>query len=212
MADPQPQPDRSPGFRPMSLTLGLLVATVAALFPLLGEAYRPWNVAAFGALGLFVAARVGFLPALLIALGAKLGFDLLNYRQHGFDPDYVPDKVLYACFAVYALFGWLFLRRTESAWKIAGVAVLSGIPFFLITNALSWRGKSLAWYSDGIEGLFQSYAMGLEFHRGTLLSDLGFCGLLFGLHAVLSRAYFPAERVSLQLAPVVAERCPGSRS
>jgi hypothetical protein len=40
--------------------------------------------------------------------------------------------------------------------------------------------------------------MALPFHRGTLLSDLGFTGFLFGLHAVLSRAYFPSERVVLQ--------------
>ena len=37
--------------------------------------------------------------------------------------------------------------------------------------------------------------------KGTLLSDLVFTGGLFGLHAVLSRAVFPAER----LAPVRVE-------
>src|SRR4051812_29595527 len=127
----EPQSERPSWFRPMTLTLGLLVATAAALFPLLDESYRPWNFAAFGALGLFVAARVGLLPALLISLGAKLGFDLLNYRQHGFESAYLPSPAVYACFALYAGFGWLFLRRTESAGKILGVTVLSGIPFFL---------------------------------------------------------------------------------
>src|SRR5205823_5643437 len=101
----------------------------------------------------------------------------------------------------YALFGWLFLRRTESPLKIAGVTVLSGLPFFLITNFLAWQGKSLP-YPDTLDGLLQSYWMGLPFHRWLVLSDLAFAGALFGLHAALSRAFFPAERVALQLVTV----------
>jgi hypothetical protein len=184
-------------FKPMTLALGLVVAALAAAYPLLSETYRPWNFAAFGAIGLFVAARVGLLPALLLSLGAKLVFDFLNYRMHGYEADYLPSPPIYLCFAFYAVFGWLLLRRTESPLKIGGVAILSGIPFFLVTNFLAWQGKTLP-YPDTIDGLFQSYWMALPFHRGTLLSDLAFSGVLFGLHAVLSRAYFPAERVILQ--------------
>jgi hypothetical protein len=178
----------------MTLALGLLVAVPAAVFPLLDERYRPLNFAAFGALGLFVAARVGLFPALLLSLGAKLAFDLLQARQHGFDPDYLPDPTVYAGFALYAVFGWLFLRRTESPWRIAGVAVLSSLPFFLVTNFAAWYAKALP-YPDTLDGLLLSYQMGLPFYRGTLASDLVFAGVLFGLHAALSRAYFPAERV-----------------
>lgn len=192
MSEPQPTPDRRTRFRPMTLALGLAVAAAAAVFPLLGETYRPYNFAAFGALGLFVAARVGLFPALLISLGAKLGFDLLNYRQHGFDPNYLPFASIYASFAVYAVLGWLLLRRTESPWKIAGVAALSGVPFFLVTNFLYWL-RPAPGYEPAT--LLDSYWGALPFYRATLVSDLAFTGLLFGLHAVLSRAYFPAERV-----------------
>lgn len=188
---------RLPRIPPMTLALALLVALLAAAFPLLDEAYRPWNFAAFGAIGLFVAARVGLFPALLLSLGSKLVGDLLNYRMHGFDADYLPMGSVYACYAVYPLLGWFLLRRTESPLKIGGTALLSGAVFFLVTNFLSWQSKELP-YSSGIDGLFQSYAMALPFHRGTVLSDLGFTGLLFGLHAVLSRAYFPSERVVRQ--------------
>jgi hypothetical protein len=184
-------------FKPVALTLGLLVGVAAAFYPLLPEPYRPWNVAAFGAVALFVAARVGLVPALLLALGSKLAFDLLNYRQHGFEADYLPSWPIYACFALYAVAGWYFLRRTESPWKIASVSVLSGVPFFLVTNFLAWQGKALP-YPDTLDGLLQSYWMALPFHRGTLVSDLAFGGVLFALHAALSRAYFPAERVALQ--------------
>jgi hypothetical protein len=194
MSDPQPRPDRPSWFRPLTLLLGLTVAALAAVFPLLDERYRPWNFAAFGALGLFVAARAGLLPALLLSLGAKLAFDLIQARQHGFDPDYLPDPTVYAGFVLYAVFGWALLRRTEAPWRIAGVAVLSSLSFFLVTNFAAWYIKALP-YPDTLDGLLQSYRMGLPFYRGTLVSDLVFGGLLFGLHTVLSRAYFPAERV-----------------
>jgi len=194
MRDPQPQPARPSWLRPMTLLLGLAVAAVAAAVPLVDEPYRPFNFAAFGALGLFVAARAGLLPALLLSLGAKLASDLLNYRHHGFDPDYLPDPTVYAGFVLYAVLGWAFLRRTESPWKVAGVAVLGSLPFFLVTNFAAWYVKALP-YPDTLDGLLLSYRMGLPFYRGTLVSDLAFAGVLFGLHAVLSRAYFPAERV-----------------
>lgn len=188
---------RLPRVQPMTLALALLVALLAAAFPLLNEAYRPWNFAAFGAIGLFVAARVGLFPALVLSLGSKLISDLLNYRMHGYDADYLPIGSVYICFGLYALLGWACLRRTESPWKIGGTTVLGGAVFFLVTNFLEWQSQALP-YSSGLDGLFHSYAMALPFHRGTLLSDLGFTGFLFGMHAVLSRAYFPSERVALQ--------------
>jgi hypothetical protein len=194
MSDPQPQPDRPSWFRPMTLLLGLAVAAAAAAFPLLDEQYRPFNFAAFGALGLFVAARVGLFPALLLCLGAKLGSDLLNYRHHGFDAAYLPDPVVHACFAVYAVLGWALLRRTESPWKICGVAVLGSVVFFLTTNFAVWLDPALG-YDRTPAGLLRSYQMAIPFYRGTFVGDLAFTGVLFGLHAVLSRAYFPAERV-----------------
>ncbi len=193
--DPKSSP-AEPRFKPMTLALAFVVGLIAALYPLLDEPYRPWNFAAFGALGLFVAARVGLLAGLLLPLASKLAFDFLNYRQHGFDDIYLPSPAVYVCLALYAVLGWLMLRRTESPGKILGVTVLAGVPFFLITNFLAWQGKALP-YPDTIAGLFESYWMALPFHRGTLLSDLAFSGLLFGLHAVLSRAYFPAERVAV---------------
>ncbi|MBY0512641.1 MAG: hypothetical protein K2P78_01865 [Gemmataceae bacterium] len=183
-----------PRFKPMTVALGLLLALAAALFPLLDEPYRPWNVAAFGAIGLFVAARVGLFTGAALALGSKFVFDLLNYRAHGFDADYLPMWSVYVGFAAYPLIGWWLLRRTEAAWRIGGTAVLGGAAFFLVTNFIAWREKVLP-YPDTIDGLFQSYAAALPFHRGTLVGDLAFTTVLFGLHAVLSRAYFPAERV-----------------
>lgn len=187
--------DRPFWTKPLTLALGLAVGVAAAVYPFVGEAYRPLNFAAFGAIGLFVGARAGVLPGLLLALGSKLAADLINYRQHGFDPEYVPAASIYLCFAAYPLLGRLLLRRTESPVWVGGAAVLAGLPFFLITNFLAWWGKVLP-YPDTLAGLVECYTLAVPFHRATLYGDLAFSVTLFGLHSVLSRAFFPAERLA----------------
>ena len=201
-------PCPTPWFRPLALGLAAAVVIPAALIPLVPETYRPWGFAAFGAVALFAAARggrLGLAAGLVLALGAKLAFDLMNYAQHGYDPDYLPIWKLYVCLSVYAVLGWALLRRSKSPLRIAGVTFLASLLFFLTTNFGSWVGQSLP-YDRGPAGLLESYWMALPFWKGTLLSDFTFTAALFGLHAVLCRAYSPAERP----APVPVEDAPRS--
>ena len=137
---------------------------------------------------------------LLIGLGSKLASDQLNYAQHGYDAEYLPISqpalglTLYLSLAVYPLLGWTMLRRTEQPARIAGTALLGSLVFFLITNFSSWLRQDLP-YPMTAAGLMESYWMGLPFLRGTLMGDLTFTAVLFGLHAVLSRATAPADRL-----------------
>lgn len=192
MADPlidTPRP--TPWVRPLALVLAAAIAVPAALIP---EMDRPWGFAAFGAVALFAAARggrLGLAAGLVLALGAKLVYDLMNYSRHGYDADYLPIWNLYLCFAAYGILGWALLRRTENPLRIGGVTLVASLLFFLVTNFGSWLGQSLP-YDRGLAGLLESYWMALPFWRGTLVSDLVFSGALFSLHAVLSRAFFPA--------------------
>jgi hypothetical protein len=197
MSEPRP----TPWVRPLALTLAAGFAVLAAVLPFVPEAYRPWNFAAFGAVGLFVAARGGRLGlplALLLGLGAKLAFDLIQYVQKGgadAEYDYLPSPLVYACLAMYAVIGWFALRRTGNPVWIAGGTFLGSLVFFLVTNFASWVGQSLP-YGYTLGGLLNSYWMALPFWRdGTLLSDFVFTAALFGLHAVLVQAWFPAERL-----------------
>jgi hypothetical protein len=195
MAEPLTDTSRpTPWARPLALVLAAAVAVPAAIIPLVPETYRPWGFAAFGAVALFTAARggrIGLAAGLVLALGAKLAFDLMNYANHGYDTQWLPIWKLYACFAVYGVLGWAFLRRTENPLRIGGVTFLASLLFFLTTNFGSWLGQSLP-YDRGPAGLLESYWMALPFWRGTLVSDLVFSGGLFGLHAALSRAFAPA--------------------
>jgi hypothetical protein len=187
-----------PPIQPLTLVLALLVAVAAAsLIPLIPDSIRPWNFAAFGAIGLFVAARggrFGLPAALTLGLGAKLVSDLLNYRQHGYDAEYLPLWEIYTALAVYAFLGWGFLRRSENPVRVGGVTAGGSLLFFLVTNFLSWVAKSLP-YSSGLDGLIHSYVMGLPFFWGTLLGDLFFGATLFVLFALTSRVWSPTGRL-----------------
>jgi hypothetical protein len=189
-------PPAEPRHKPMTvalaavgaLTAGLLAAWVASLPP----DERPWNLSVIGALGLFAAARLGFWPAfafVILAIGLK---DAAFYFLGNMEP--YPLSYLY--FAGYAAIGWLLLRRTESPTRIGATALGTSMLFFLISNFVSWLEQARP-YGYSLGGLMDSYAAGIPFYKGTFVGDLLFTGVLFGAHAVLSHAYFPAERVAV---------------
>ncbi len=193
MGDPLPPTPRT-RVRPLPLLLAGAVGVAAVLLPLLPEADRPFNAAAFGAIGLFVAARAGVPASLGLMLGAKLASDLLLWQQHGYDALYLPFPTVYAGFALYALCGWLLLRRSSSPLRVNGAAVAGGLLFFLATNFVAWA-QQVRPYGYTFGGLLDSYAAGLPFYRqGTLVGDLLFTNLLFGLYAALAPAADRAGR------------------
>jgi hypothetical protein len=194
VTDDPKQPPAEPRYKPMTLALAG-VAVLAATMTLLPPTYRPWNLSAIGALGLFAAARLGIWQAVVLtvlAIGLK---DIGFYLIHGWEP--APLSSLW--FIAYVALGWAFLRRTESPLKIGAAALSASLIFFVVTNFMSWLGQSLP-YGYSFEGLMNCYAAAIPFYRGTLAGDLVFSAGLFGAHAVLSRAYFPAERVAVAVA------------
>lgn len=185
-------PIRTPSrFKPMTLALAG-AAVLAALTTLLPPSYRPWNLSAIGALGLFAAARLGFWQAVgftALALGLK---DVGVYLIHGWPP----SPVTWLCFLVYGGLGWALLRHSESPVKIGATALGASLVFFIVTNFLAWLQQALP-YGYSLAGLMDCYVAAVPFYRGTLAGDLIFTAGLFGAHAVLSRTYFPTERVAV---------------
>ena len=84
------------------------------------------------------------------------------------------------------------LATTENAWRIGGAVLLSSIQFFLITNIGSW----LYDYPHTLSGLGACYVAAIPFFERTLFSDFFFTGVLFGLHAVLTRTIAPREQIA----------------
>ena len=189
--DSPPTTPASPYFKPMTLALAGL-AVLAAASALLPDNVRPWNFAALGALALFATARLRFPVALLLIVAAVAVKEVGVYVQYGFPP----HPPTWFCLAGYAVFGWAFLRKTESPLLIGGTAISASLLFFFTTNFMSWIEQA-APYGYSFEGLLNCYAAGIPFYRGTFLGDTAFCAALFGAHAVLSHAYFPAERVTM---------------
>jgi hypothetical protein len=178
-------------WKPMTLVLTACMGLLAACTVLLPESIRPWNFAAIGAVGLFAAARLRFLHAVL-ALGIMLAIkDFCIFVKYGWPP----EPISWFAFAGYALMGHYFLRNTESPVRIGAGAVAGSLVFFLISNFGSWLLQAQP-YAYSLAGLQNCYEAAIPFYRGTLVSDMVCTAALFTAHAVLSRAWFPVERLA----------------
>ena len=133
----------------------ILLAVVARLIP-----HAP-NFAPIGGLALFSGANFKNKIALLIPLSAMFISDIfLGFHKT------VP--YVYVSFIIIALIGGLI---KNNKWQSLALASLtSSVLFFLITNLGVWATGTM--YVKNLDGLLQSYAMGLPFFRNTVLSDL----------------------------------------
>lgn len=71
---------------------------------------------------------------------------------------------------------------TSSVAALIGCSLVSSVLFFLATNFAWYPWSDL--YPKTVDGLIQSYEMGLPFFRNTLLGDLFFACSLFGSYAL----------------------------
>lgn len=132
----------------------ILLAVVARLIP-----HAP-NFAPIGGLALFSGSHFKKNVAMLIPLSAMIISDIFL----GFHNTII---YVYASFILTVLIGRIIKKDN---WKSLIIASLtSSVLFFLITNFGVWLNSSM--YTKTIDGLMQSYIMGLPFFRNTLLSD-----------------------------------------
>jgi hypothetical protein len=188
--------------RPLTIALALLAGLCRVgtwLVPYLS------NLNLVGGLGLFGGARLKSWRAYAVPLGILLVTNALlawlQGRRYFFDPILL---FVYISFLVYVFLG-RYVSDSESALKIGGISLLGSLQFFVITNFGTWLVWSVdpayagalepGQYPRTLAGLVACYVSGLPFLPRTVLGDLLCTGTLFGLHAILSRVYFPAERV-----------------
>jgi hypothetical protein len=187
--------DRSPSkLVPFLLAAGAVVVAGVQplLFARLGPGAQPWNLSVIGAVGIFAAARLGFLPALAFTGLAVAAKDAAFYFTTGFHPVWES----WPLFIGYAVLGFLFLRRTRSPLAVGEAALSGSIYFFVVSNFICW----LTMYEKTLSGFTMCYVNSIPFFRGTLAGDLVYTGLLFGADALLSRATEP--RVESVAVPV----------
>ncbi|MGA2593052.1 MAG: DUF6580 family putative transport protein [Bryobacteraceae bacterium] len=170
--------DQGKNVRPLALSLTVLGA-LARLAP------HPPNFAPVGGMSLYAGARLrGWqafaLPLLLMAVTDPL---LGGYS--------FATPFIYLSFLINVWIGRR-LQATESPVRIGAACLLCSAQFFLITNFGTWLGNM---YPHTLSGLALCYTAAIPFFGRTLAADLLYSGVLFGLHAWLSRSLRTAERV-----------------
>jgi hypothetical protein len=167
-------------FEPLAFTL-----TVAAA--LLRLVPHPPNFAPIGSVALFGGAKLKGWQAYLVPLLAMLVTDPIRSRMEGAPSAYSWfSLVVYASFLINVILGRLFLRRTASVPRIASVALLGSLQFYLITNFPSWAAPA-SLYTHDWSGLVTCYVAALPFFGRTMLADLFYTGVLFSAYYLLKR-------------------------
>lgn len=194
----QGAPAAGEGIRPLAMLLAA-GAGVLRVIP------HPWNFAPVGALGIFAGARLRWWHALLLTLTIRVATDGILLLIKGFEV----APALYWSFMPFVYLSLVgnvllgrWLSRTESSLKIAGVTLLGSLQFFLLTNFGTWL-MTTDMYPHTPAGLLACYVAAIPFFGGTLAGDCLYSGVLFGLHAWLTRTAFPRERV-----PALASELP----
>jgi len=94
---------------------------------------------------------------------------------------------VYASFALIALIG-IVVRKYKSLPTIIGGSLTGSLLFFLATNFAVWLFGN--WYSHNLSGLANCFYMALPFFRNTLMGDLFFTSVFFGLYELALYYYY----------------------
>ncbi len=153
----------------------ILVVLTAVLLRLLP--HEP-NVAPIGALALFGGAYLPKKQAAVVPMLAMLVSDFFL----GFHSTMI---WVYGSFLLIVGLG-LWLRSNLNWRSVLLASAVSSILFYLITNFGVWFSGSL--YPKTLNGLWESYFMGLPFFRNTLVGDFGYNLIFFGGYALMVSA------------------------
>lgn len=142
------------------------------------------NFAPVGAIALFGGAMLGRRAGLVVPVAAMFISDFFL----GFYAWPVMASV-YGSFLVTVFVG-RWIKRQVTVNRVLAGSLTASLLFFGVTNFAVWAvGHG---YQPSAAGLLQAYINGLPFFRNTLLSDLFYSGVLFGLTAlatVLARRF-----------------------
>ncbi len=164
-----------------AITLLIVLAVASRLVP------HPANFAPMLAVGIFGGALfINRIWAYIIPLAAIWFSDLLimnvvygAYYDH-FVWLYEGWYWQYGFYLMTPLLSSLLFRNSITMGKIAGMSAGSAVLFFIVSNFGTWAGGML--YPMTMDGLITCYIMALPYFKGTLLSNLFYSGVLFGLY------------------------------
>ena len=157
-----------------SSTLNTVIAiTLVLLGVVLRVLPHPANFAPIAAIAIFGGAVLPRKLAVLVPLGAMI----LSDAVIGFHNLIL---VTWGCYAFIALMSHMMLKK-RSITTTGVFAVSSSLLFFSVTNFAVWVWSGM--YTHTLAGLSQCFILALPFFRNTLLSDIIYTAVLFGLYA-----------------------------
>lgn len=86
--------------------------------------------------------------------------------------------IVYLSFALIVVIG-MFMLKKISIKNVIVASVTASISFFLITNFGVWAFGTM--YPKNIAGLIECYIAAIPFIQNTLLGDLFYSGIMFGI-------------------------------
>jgi hypothetical protein len=86
---------------------------------------------------------------------------------------------VYGSFLLSVVLGF-WLKKNKKWQTIFGSSVLSAFIFFLLTNFAVWI--LTPWYAKTFSGIIQCYLMALPFFKNTLLGNLFYVTIFFGIY------------------------------
>lgn len=136
------------------------------------------NFAPIAAMALFGGVYLNKKYALIVPIAAMLVSDFFI----GFY-DIKLMAGVYISFILVGLIG-LFIKKHKNLGTIVGGTLLGSVLFFVITNFAVWVFYN--WYPHTLSGLGQCFTMALPFFRGTLMGDLFYVAVLFGVYEIVA--------------------------
>ena len=175
------------------ISLLVVIAALSRLLP------HPPNVAPIAGIALFGAAYYSKKYwAFLIPIASMWVSDLIlnnvvyaHYFDH-FVWFYKGSLFTYGAFALIVLMGTVTLKK-KRAGNVFFSALGASAIFFIVSNFGVWLMSPI--YVKSWEGLTACYVAAIPFLQNTLLGDLGYSVVLFGLFE-LSMVLFPVLRTS----------------
>lgn len=158
----------------------------------------PHNFSPISAMGLFGAAYFSRRwMAAIVPFAALFLTDLvLNniiYSQYFTGFAWITSWWIYAAFGVVLLAGGLILRARVTPGRVLRASLTASVVFFVVSNLSTFVETSL--YPHTFAGLLTCYTAALPFFGNTVLGDLVFCTLLFGMYEWMMQRPLQAQKI-----------------
>lgn len=141
------------------------------------------NFAPIAALALFSGVYLKRRAAIVVPLVAMMASDFLIGLH---------SLILFTwgCFVLVGVIGW-WVRKNKNIMTVIGGSLAGSVLFYLVTNFAVWAFTPL--YERNLSGLVQCYMMAIPFFRNTVLGDLFFVGVFFGVYELVLALYRQRE-------------------